>query len=75
MSHCVGLRNALTQPLGYIVIGVQMDGVHGYNKDQIALVIPNMSNFVAWVPVILETPMISHVINAIKEIDALERLG
>ena len=33
----------------------------------------DLSNFAAWVPVILETPMISHVINVIKEkeIDAL----
>ena len=50
-----------------------MESVQGYDKDQIALVIPDLSNFVAWVPVILRTPMISHVINVIKEreIDAL----
>ena len=42
---CVGLGNALTQPLGYIVIWVHMDGVQGYDKDQIALVIPDLSDF------------------------------
>ena len=42
--------------MGYVVIQVQMDGVQGYDEDQIALVIPDLSNFVAWVPVILGTP-------------------
>ena len=39
--------------LGYVVIWVQVEGVKGYNKDEIALVIPDLSNFVAQVPVIL----------------------
>ena len=70
---CVGLGNMLTQPMGYIIIWVQVDGVQGYDEDQTALAIPDLSNFVAWVPMILGTPMISHVMNVIKEmeIDAL----
>ena len=59
---CVGLGNALTQPMGYIIIWVQVDGVQGYNEDQIALVIPDLSDFVAWVPMILGTPKISHIV-------------
>ena len=43
----VELGNAYTRPLGYVVIQVQVDGVQGYEKDQIALVIPDFSNFVA----------------------------
>ena len=35
---CVGLGNAYTQPLGYIIVWVQVDGVQGYDEDQIALV-------------------------------------
>ena len=55
-----------------MVIQVQVDGVQGYDEDQIALVILDLSDFAVWVPVILGTPMISHVINVIKEeIDAL----
>ena len=42
---CVGLGNAYTRLLGYIVIWVQVDGVWGYNEDQIALVILDFSNF------------------------------
>ena len=59
---CVGLGNVLTQPVGYIVIWVQVHRVQDYDKDQIALVIPDLSNFVVWVPVILRTSTISHVI-------------
>ena len=50
---CVGLGNAYTRLLGYMVIWVQVDGVWGYNEDQIALVIPDFSNFATRVPIIL----------------------
>ena len=43
----IGLGNAYTRPLGYVIIWVQVDGVQGYDEDQIALVIPDLSNFVA----------------------------
>ena len=70
---CVDLGNALTWPVGYIVIWVQVDGVWAYDENKIALVIPDLSNIVARVPIILRTPMISHIVNVIreKEIDAL----
>ena len=55
----VGLGNAYTKPLGYVIIWVQVDGVQGYDEDQIDLVILDLSNFVAWIPVILGTPAIS----------------
>ena len=55
---CVGLGNVYIRPLGYVVIRVQVDGVQGYDKDQIGLVILNLSNFVAQMPVILGTPTI-----------------
>ena len=70
---CVGLGNAYTQPLGYIIIWVQVEGDQGYNEDQIALVVPDLLNFAAWVPIILGTPTISHIVNVMieREIDAL----
>ena len=73
---CMGLCNAYTRPLGYIVIWVQVDGVRGYDKDQIALVIPDFSNFVIQITVILGTPTISQVVNVMKEaeVDALAML-
>ena len=50
-----------------------MDGVQGYDEDQIALVIPDELKFMEQIPVILGTPTISHIINVMKEkeIDAL----
>ena len=70
---CVGLGNAYTRPLGYVVIQVQVDGVWGYNEDQIVLVIPDFSNFAARVPVILGTPTIGRAVYVMKEaeMDAL----
>ena len=53
---CIGLGIAYTKPLGYVIIWVQVDGVWGYDEDQIALIIPDFSNFVVRVPVILEPP-------------------
>ena len=44
-----------------------MYGVQGYNEDQIALLVPDVLNFVERIPVILGTPTISHIINVMKE--------
>ena len=64
---CVGLGNAYTPPLGYIIIQVQVGGIQVYNEDQIALVVQDELKFVEWIPVILGTPTISLVINVMKE--------
>ena len=63
----VGLGGTCTCLLGYIIIMVQVNGVGGYNEDQIALIIPDSSNFTPRVPVTLGTLMIGRVINVIKE--------
>ena len=63
--HRPGKHPHLT--IGYIIIWVQVDGVQGYDEDQIALVVPDLFNFVAWVPMILGTPMIGCIMNLIKE--------
>ena len=70
---CVGLGNTYTRPLGHVVIQVQVDGVWGYNEDQIALVIPDFSNFATRVPIILGMPTVGCVVNIMREaeIDAL----
>ena len=54
-----GLGNAYTRPLDYVIIWAQVDGVQDYDEDQISLVILDLSNFVARIPVILGTPTIS----------------
>ena len=65
----MGLGNAYTRPLGYVIIWVQVDRVQNYDKDQIALVILDPSNFAAQIPVILGKPTISRVINVMKEVE------
>ena len=73
---CMGLGNGYTRPLGYIIIRVQVDGVRGYDEDQIALIILDFSNFAVRVPIILGTPTIGWVVNVMKEaeMDALATL-
>ena len=66
---CVGLGNAYTTQLGYMVIWVQVDGIWGYDEDQIVLVIPDFSNFATRVPIILGTPTIGRVINMMREVE------
>ena len=44
---CMGLGNAYTRLLGYIMIWVQVDRVQGYDEDQRVLVILDLSNFMA----------------------------
>ena len=70
---CVGLGNAYIRLLGYVVIRVQVDGVWGYDEDQIALIIPDHSNFTCRIHVILGTPTIGRVVNMMREgeMDAL----
>ena len=70
---CIGLGNTYTQPPGYVIVKVQVDGVQGSIEVQIALVVPDLLNFVERIPIILGTPTISHIVNVIKErvIDAL----
>ena len=51
---CVGLGNAYTHQLGYVIVWVQVDGVQGYDEDQIALVIPDKSKFMEQVPLFWE---------------------
>ena len=70
---CVGLGNAYTRSLGYVIIWVQVDRVQGCDEDQIALIILDFSKFVVRVPVILGMPTIGQVVNVMKEaeMDAL----
>ena len=53
--------------MGYVIIWIQVDEIRGYDEDQIALVILDLSNFMAWVPMILGTSTISCIMNVIKE--------
>ena len=73
---CVGLGNAYTWSLGYVIVKIQVDGVQGYDEDQISLVVPDLLNFMEKISIILGTTNISHIMNVMKEreIDALAML-
>ena len=46
-----------------------MNGVQGYDEDHIALIVLDLLNFVARIPIILGTPTISCIVNVMKERD------
>ena len=62
-----GFRGLFSWPLGYVIIRVQVEGVKGYNEDQIALVIPDLTAFGSRVLVTLGTPTINLILKVIKE--------
>ena len=66
---CMGLGNAYPRPLGYVVIQVQVDRVWGYDEDQIALIMPDISNFATRVPIILGMSTIGQVVHVMREVE------
>ena len=43
-------------PIGYVIMSVQIDGISGYNEDQVVLVAHSSAKFVHHAPIILWTP-------------------
>ena len=62
-----GLGGRITEPLGYVILQVQIPYVPSYDKDQVALVVTEDSSFLRRCQVILGTPMINWAIRAMKE--------
>ena len=56
-----------TVALGYIIINVQVEGIPSYYEEQVALVIPNVTQLGMKVPVILGTPTIHRLCHQMKE--------
>ena len=44
------------RPIGYVIMRVQIDGISGYDKDQVALIACSSTEFAHHVPIILGTP-------------------
>ena len=53
--------------LGYVIINVQVEGIPSYYEEQVALVIPNVTQLGMKVPVILGTPTIHWLCCQMKE--------
>ena len=59
-----------TRTLGYVLIRVQVEGVLGYDEDQVAFVVDDpTTTFGIRVPIVLGTPTINRVIAIMKESD------
>ena len=56
-----------TEPLGYVMIRVQIPQVPSYNEDQVALIIDDPSLFSQQCPVLLRTLTIFQAVQAMKE--------
>ena len=53
--------------LGYVIINIQVEGIPSYYEEQVALVIPNVTQLGLKVPVILGTPTIHQLCCQMKE--------
>ena len=62
-----GVGGKRTEPLGYVMIRVQIPYAPSYNKDQVALIIKDPSLFSQRCPVILGTPTIFRAVQVMKE--------
>ena len=62
-----GFKAVFPWPLGYIFIRAQVEGVWGYDEDQVALVVPESTGFGSKKLVTLGAPNINWVINVIME--------
>ena len=62
-----GIGGVRTGAIGYVVFRTQIEGISGYDEEQVALVIDDNSLFARKVPVILGTPTLHRVVNCMKE--------
>ena len=62
------------RPIGYIIMSVQIEGISGYNEDQVVLVAHSSAKFAHHVPIILGTPTMDQAIKTLKE-SKIDRLA
>ena len=62
------------RPIGYVIMSVQINGISGYNEDQVALMAHSSAEFAHHVPIILGTPTTDRVIVTLKESE-IDRLA
>ena len=63
----VGLGSGQTEPLGFTLTRVQVEGMPHYDEQQVLFVLDDPSPFSARIPVILGTPTINRVVQTMKE--------
>ena len=62
-----GVGGKRTEPLGYVMIRVQIPYAPSYDKDKVALIVEDPSLFSQSCPVILGTPTVFRAVLAMKE--------
>ena len=62
-----GAGGKCTEPLGYVMIRVQIPYAPSYDEDQVALIVEDLSLFFQRCPVILGTPTIFLAVQVVKE--------
>ena len=65
----IGLDGHLVEPIGFILVCLQIEGMPHYDKQQVAFILDNPSKFFVRIAVILGTPTINRVIQTMKESD------
>ena len=65
--HLMGLEGNQTQPLGFVILRVQVREIAGYDEDVIFLIVPNSSDFSKRVLLVIGTCTLSCMVNVIKE--------
>ena len=61
------LEGRVTEPLGYMMLRVQIPYMPSYDEDQVVLVVVEDSGFLQRCQVILGTPTINRAVRAMKE--------
>ena len=55
------------RPIGYVIMSVQIEGISGYNEDQVTLVAHSSAEFAHHIPIILGTPTMDRANKTLKE--------
>ena len=63
----VGGEGYYPEPISYVMLWVQFPGIPSYDEDWVALFIRDQSEFGQRVPVVIGTPTIDWVVQALKE--------
>ena len=67
--NLVGLGRKCTNPLGFVILHMQVRGITGYDEDAVFLLVPDESEFGWRVPLVIGTCTIGRIINVIRESD------
>ena len=65
--NLVGLGRMRTRPLGFVILGIRVNKITGYNEDVVFLMVPDESEFSQCVPIVIGTCTLGRIINVIKE--------